>query len=431
MSKRITRRSFLKKAALTGGLAAATTVTGFPYILKFRRARAASTVPVGSLLDKTGPINIYGNPAIAGTEYAVAEINANGGLLGKQLDLIQYDTQSDIAKYPQFARKLILEDEVAVIHGGITSASRESFRPVIDEFEQLYFYNIIYEGGVCDKYVFVTGETPYQQMGPLARYGLDNYGTKSYTIAADYNYGHISWKWWDIFWRNGGDLKPVPGGKRGTHVGTREFIPLNVTDFNATINRIQEANPDVIMSLLVGGNHINFFRQFAAAGLKDKYPIISPTFGYGNEHIVLTAKEVEGLVACYPYFDELDNGPNRKFKAGMRRKMNDPNYYIGDAGAESYNGWHFWAKGVEKAGSFEREPVTAALEEGIEWDSPMGHVKMDPKSHHVIFTMHLAAVNDRHGWNIIDSFPDVPPLDTMQVCDLIANPDTHTQFQPE
>ncbi|MEE8556032.1 MAG: urea ABC transporter, partial [bacterium] len=63
--------------------------------------------------------------------------------------------------------------------------------------------------------------------------------------------------------------------------------------------------------------------------------------------------------------------------------------------------------------------------------SPMGHVKMDPKSHHVIFTMHLAAVNDRHGWNIIESFPDIPPLDTMQVCDLIANPDTHTQFQPE
>ncbi|MCZ6552849.1 MAG: transporter substrate-binding protein, partial [SAR324 cluster bacterium] len=99
--------------------------------------------------------------------------------------------------------------------------------------------------------------------------------------------------------------------------------------------------------------------------------------------------------------------------------------------AESYNGWNFWAKAVEKAGRFDRVPVTAAQEEGIEWDSPMGHVKMDPKSHHVIFTMHLAAVNDRHGWNIIDSFPDVPPLDTMQVCDLIANPDTHTQFQPE
>jgi urea transport system substrate-binding protein len=394
------RRDFLRTVA---GV-----VSAFPAVLRLQPSWAAGkTVPVGSLLDKTGGINIYGLPAIAATEYAVAEINAKGGLLGKQLELIQYDTQSDIANFPKFAKKLILEDQVVVIHGGITSASRESFRPVIDEYKQLYFYNIIYEGGVCDKYVFVTGETPTQQMGPLAKYALKKYGTKAYTVAADYNFGHISWKWWDIFWRNGGGLEPVAGGKRGQHVGKVEFIPLDVTDFNATINRIQEAKPDVLMSFLVGGAHINFYRQFAAAGLKNKIPIISTTFGFGNEHIVLDAKEVEGLVACYPY------------------------YYIGDAGAESYNGWNFWAKAVQKAGSFDREPVTKAMESGIEWDSPMGHVKMDPASHHVIFTMHLASVNGKHGWNVIESFPNIPPTETMQLCDLIKNPNQHTQYQPK
>jgi len=388
-----------------GGAAAA------PALLKLRPAWAqGKKVPVGSLLDKTGGINIYGLPAIAGTEFAVAEINAKGGLLGKQLELIQYDTQSDIANFPKFAKKLILEDQVAVIHGGITSASRESFRPVIDEYKQLYFYNIIYEGGVCDKYVFVTGETPTQQMGPIAKYALKKYGTKAYTVAADYNFGHISWKWWDIFWRNGGGLEPV-AGKKGQHVGKVEFIPLDVTDFNATINRIQEAKPDVLMSFLVGGAHINFYRQFAAAGLKNKIPIVSTTFGFGNEHIVLDAKEVEGLVACYPYFDELDNAQNRTFKAGMKKKMGDPNYYIGDAG--------------------EREAVTKALESGIEWDSPMGRVKMDPASHHTVFTMHLAAVNNKRGWNVIESFPNIPPTETMQLCDLIKNPNQHTQFQPK
>ena len=61
MSKIQSRRTFLKRVA------AATAVTGFPFILKSRHAFGADTVPVGSLLDKTGPINIYGNPGVAGT----------------------------------------------------------------------------------------------------------------------------------------------------------------------------------------------------------------------------------------------------------------------------------------------------------------------------------------------------------------------------
>ncbi|MCZ6749683.1 MAG: transporter substrate-binding protein [SAR324 cluster bacterium] len=428
MRKKMTRRNFVKSAAATLGVASAG-VAGFPYIS--RTARAAGTVNVGSLLPKTGVINIYGNLCITATELAVQEINAQGGLLGKELNLIQYDTQSDIAKYPQFARKLILEDEVVIIHGAVTSAAREAVRPVINEFEQLYFYNINYEGGVCDKDVFVVGETPFQKMGPLARLGLKDYGSKCYTIGADYNFGHISWKWWDIFWRNGGGMDPVAGAPKGTHVaGAKEFIPLNVTDFNSTINRIQEANPDIVMSFLVGGAHINFYRQFAAAGLKDRYQVMSTTFGNGAEHIVLDGKESEGIIACHPYFDEVDNPANRRFRQGIARKTGDPNFYIGPLGVESYVGWWFWAKGVQKAGTFEKVALTQALESGIEWDSPMGRVKIHGPSHHTYFPAHLGRANNRHGFDIMQSFPPTPPQDTIDVCDLIKNPNQHTQYQP-
>jgi urea transport system substrate-binding protein len=430
MAAHLTRRRFLTQAMVAGGMAASS--TGLPYLLPVRRALAAKTVHVGSLLPKTGVINIYGNLCITATELAIEEINAQGGLLGQKLNLIQYDTQSDVAKYPQFARKLILEDEVVVIHGGVTSASREAMRPVINELDGLYFYNINYEGGVCDKDVFVVGETPFQKMGPLARYALERFGTKSYTIAADYNFGHISWKWWDIFWRNGGDMQPVPGGKQGEHVGGKvEFIPLDVTDFNATINRIQEAQPNVIMSFLVGAAHINFYRQFAAAGLKDKFQVISTTFGNGGEHIVLSAKESEGLISCHPYFDEVDNAENRKFRAAVAKKTGDPKFYIGPLGVESYIGWWFWAKGVQKAGSFDKKPLTAALESGIAWDAPVGHVQLHPASHHTYFPAHLARANVNKGFDIIQSFPPIPPQDTIEVCDLLKNPNTHTQFQPK
>lgn len=430
MAQQVDRRKFLKTAAARGA-AIATGIAGFPTILRSRNAYAANEVPVGSLLDQTGAINISGLPAIAGTQLAIQEINAAGGLLGKKLKLVQYDTQSDIAKYTQFAKKLILEDEVVVVHAGITSASREAIRPIMNEYKMLYFYDNLYEGGVCDKDVICTGQTPGQQMGPLAKYALKNYGTKCYTVAADYNFGHISWKWWDIYWRNGGDATPVAGAVRGTHVGKVEFIPLDVTDFNATIQRIQQAQPDVLKTLLVGAAHVNFYRQFAAAGLNKKIRIVSTNFGSGNEHIILGPREVEGLLTCAAYLDDIDTPRNRAFKETARKFTGDPKYLVGEQFSQKYTGWMMWAKAVQKAGSFERAAVIQAWESGIEMDAPHGKVRSEPKSHHMTSDMHLAAVNDKHGWRIIESFKDVMPTDTMRYCDLIAKPNQHTQYQPE
>src|SRR5438105_14710359 len=109
MARQLDRRSFLRTAAVVGG------ATIVPAMIRIRPSWAqGKKVAVGSLLDKTGGINIYGLPAIAGTEYAVAEINSKGGLLGKQLELIHYDTQSDITNSPTSAKTLILDDHASV-----------------------------------------------------------------------------------------------------------------------------------------------------------------------------------------------------------------------------------------------------------------------------------------------------------------------------
>ena len=139
--------------------------------------------------------------------------------------------------------------------GGITSASREAIRPVVNRYGALYFYNEQYEGGVCDKYVFCTGVTPAQQIGELVPWSIENYGSKFYTLAADYNYGHISADWVKVFLD-----KAAATGRRGIHPARRCRLRLGDPAH-------RENRPDVVMSLLVGGNHIAFYRQFAAAGL--------------------------------------------------------------------------------------------------------------------------------------------------------------------
>ncbi|MBX6321997.1 MAG: transporter substrate-binding protein, partial [Rhodospirillaceae bacterium] len=406
---RANRRDILK------GLGAAAAGLALPAILT-RRAGAADEIPVGSLLDASGPINIYGLPMIDSTRFAVEDINAAGGVLGRPLKLVEFDTQSNNQLYTQYASQLILESEAAVIMGGITSASREAVRPVVDKNEQLYFYNEQYEGGVCDKFVFCTGVTPAQQLGTLVPWAVQEHGKTFYTLAADYNYGHISADWVKVF------LKQAGGSLAG-----EEFIPLDVVDFSSVIQRVERAKPDVVMSLLVGGNHIAFYRQFAAAGLNRKIPTVSATFGLGNEQVVLQPEEAAGLVVVYPYFQELDTPANKAWVERWHKRFGADYTYITDSACTVWNGWHLWAMAANKAGSLDRAKVTEALESGLTFDSPEGTIKLDPQSHHVVHTVHLAKVNDKHGFDILKSFPDLEPTDTKQVCDLIKDPDQHTQ----
>jgi len=410
---RVSRRQVLRDGAVASlGMSAS--------MLLGRQAKAAEDIAVGSILDATGPINIYGLPMIDATKFAVDAINQSGGVLGRKLRLIEADCQSNNQVYAQNAVKLILDDKVSVLMGGITSASREAVRPVVDRYSAVYFYNEQYEGGVCDKLVFCTGVTPAQQLGVLVPWAAKQHGKRFYTLAADYNYGHISADWVKVY------LKAAGGELSG-----EEFIPLDVVNFDSVIQRLQSAKPDVVMSLLVGGNHIAFYRQFAAAGLKEKMAIVSATFGLGNEQVVLKPQEAEGIVVIYPYFQELDNAVNKDWVAAWRKRFGANYTYITDSACTVWNGWHLWAMAVNKANSLDRDKVIAALETGLTFDSPEGHIRLDPKSHHVVHSVHLAKVNDKNGFAIMESFANVEPSDTMKVCDLIANPNEHKQYTPK
>ena len=410
---RVSRREVLRDGAAAGFGMSASMLLG-------RQAKAADDIAVGSILDATGPINIYGLPMIDATKFAVDAINQSGGVLGRKLRLIEADCQSNNQVYAQNALKLILDDKVSVLMGGITSASREAVRPVVDKYSAAYFYNEQYEGGVCDKLVFCTGVTPAQQLGVLVPWAAKQHGKRFYTLAADYNYGHISADWVKVY------LKAAGGELSG-----EEFIPLDVVNFDSVIQRLQSAKPDVIMSLLVGGNHIAFYRQFAAAGLKEKMAIVSATFGLGNEQVVLKPQEAEGIVVIYPYFQELDNAVNKDWVAAWRKRFGANYTYITDSACTVWNGWHLWAMAVNKANSLDRDKVIAALETGLTFDSPEGTIRLDPKSHHVVHSVHLAKVNNKNGFSIMESFANVEPSDTMKVCDLTANPNEHKQYTPK
>ena len=375
-------------------------------------------IRVGSLLDETGPLNIYGTPMVDATRLAIDDINAKGGVLGRQLELVALDSKSDQSEYIAGADRLVAEDLV-VVHAGITSASREAIRPIFGEADLLYFYNVLYEGGVCDRNTFATGVVPTQQMQVLIPWTIENIGPRLYVLAADYNYGQISADWVQEY-----------AAEHGGEVVGEDFFPLDVAEFGTTISEVQSASPDAVVSLLVGGAHISFYSQYAAAGVNAEIPIVSTTFGLGNEQVVLDAASSEGIIVAYPYFEELENPTNAEFTAAWQAEYGEDYPYITDLAVYAWEGWHLWAAAVEAAGTTDREAVIAQLESGVSFDSPKGQVTLDGGTHHLIQPVSLASANDSNGFDVIETFESIPPTFEQQTCDLIANPETNEQFTP-
>ena len=402
-----TRREFLTAAgavAVAGGLRP---------LAAFSQGK---DIFLGSVLDNSGNLDIYGKPMVMATTMAVEELNAAGGLLGRKIRAIQYDTQSDIALYTKFAQQLARQDKVDVVHGGITSASREAIRQTFKRANTLYFYNVLYEGGVCDRNCVVTGTTPAQAVEPIVDYAMKKWGNKVVILAADYNYGQITAKW----------IQYYVGQRKGT-VASTDFFPLDVSDFGSTIAKIQQASPNFVVAALVGGAHMSFFRQWAASGMNKKIPLTSTTFGVGNEHLALSPAEGNGIVIAGNYSQEAQTPANKDFLARWQKRFGDTKI-VHEIAVSQYQGIYVWAAAVKKAGSLDRNALLQAVESGISIEGPAGTVTIEPKTHHAALDIHLMEVKNQK-LSILNTVKQRQPADTLQYCDLQKNPNDNKQYE--
>jgi branched-chain amino acid transport system substrate-binding protein len=167
------RRDFLKS------IVASSAVLAVGPSLLSSKAWAADSILIGGIHDLSGGLDLYGKPMADALILAAEEINEKGGLLGRQVQLITQDPQSNMQQYSQIASKMALGDKVAVVQGGMTSSSREVIRPITDRAQTLYFYNTQYEGGVCDRNIFITGATPAQNLAFGVPEIIKKFGKKS------------------------------------------------------------------------------------------------------------------------------------------------------------------------------------------------------------------------------------------------------------
>ena len=359
------RRKFIK----TSGVVAAASALPFPMI-NIRSAGAAETVKVGILHSLTGTIAIAEASVVDAEKLAIEEINKAGGVMGRKIETIVEDGASDWPTFAEKARKLLEKDKVAAIFGCYTSASRKATLPVVEKLKGLLYYPTYYEGLEQSPNILYTAQEATQSVVAAVNWLAENKGKKFYLIGSDYIWPRTTNKL----------AKPTIAKAGGTVVG-ESYYPLGSIEFASEVNKIKAAKPDVILSTVVGGSNVAFYKQLVAAGLTGKNQTLLALAVSEEEASGIGPENLEGFLSCMGYFQSLKNPANERFVKAFKAKYG-ANRVTGDTLACGYTSVYLWKLAAEKAKSFD-VPAVVAASAGLEFEGPEGKIKFHASNHHL------------------------------------------------
>jgi urea transport system substrate-binding protein len=345
------------------------------------------TVELGFLNSTSGPMAISEQTVRDALILGAEEINAAGGILGKQIEFIEEDGQSDPAIFAEKINKLLTEDEVAAVFGGWTSASRKAMLPVVEGANGLLFYPVQYEGLEASKNIYYTGATTNQQIIPAMDF-LKSKDVKTLFLAgSDY-----------VFPRTANKIIKQYAAELGIEIVGEEYVPLDSDDWTTQVAKIAEAEPDFVFNTINGSSNVGFIKAYDEAGLgADKSPIISVSIA--EEEAPAMGVDLTGQFAAWNYFQSVDSPTNATFieafqaKYGTDRPTSDPM-------EAAYTSLYLYKNMVEKAGSFCVDAVNAAAD-GVTFDAPEGTVTVNGENHHIAKTGLIGQINADNQFDIV------------------------------
>ncbi len=392
-----TRRNFMKMTVLSSLM----TLSG----LASFSVLAADTIKVGILHSLSGTMAISENALKETALMTIAEINAKGGVMGKQLEAVVVDPASNWPLFAEKARQLLAQDKVAVVFGCWTSVSRKSVLPVFKELNGLLFYPVQYEGEELEKNVFYTGAAPNQQAIPAVEYLMSKDGGSAkrwVLLGTDYVYPRTTNKILRAFLKSKGvaDADIM-----------EEYTPFGHSDYQTIIAKIKkfaaEGKKTAVVSTINGDSNVPFYKELGNAGLKaTNVPVVA--FSVGEEELRgVDTKPLLGHLAAWNYFQSLKNPQNTAFIKLYRdwaKKQNLPKadtVVTNDPMEATYIGIHMWKQAVEKAKSTDVDKVIAAMA-GQTFKAPSGFVaKMDEKNHHLHKPVLIGEVKADGQFNVV------------------------------
>jgi branched-chain amino acid transport system substrate-binding protein len=316
----------------------------------------------------------------------IDDINAKGGLLGRKIELYLEDSETTDSVGETKAAKLVQEDQVDVIFGGIYSSTRQAIKgPAVVEGKTLYIYPEQYEGQESDPLIFCTGPVPAQQVEPLIPWLMQQTGAKKFYLpSADYIWPHtLNKKVREVVTANGGAI-----------VG-EEYFPLDHTDYAETVERITSSGAEVVFNTIVPPGLTPFLELLHDSGFTERGGSLVCTYFDENFLNLVPAAHVEGLYSCLDYYQEVGDPFSEELLGEYNRLYpGTAMFTAGSACSGMYRGLKLWEAAVKEAGSLEQEAVIQALDHAKIAAGPGGPAEMVPGQHHARMNMYIARANN-------------------------------------
>ena len=391
------RRGVVKAVAVSAALMAA----GISSQGAFAQQK---TVKVGVLHSLSGTMAISETVLKDVALMAFEEINAKGGVMGMKIEPIVVDPASNWPLFAEKARQLITQDKVAAVFGCWTSVSRKSVLPVFEELNGLLFYPVQYEGEELSKNVFYTGAAPNQQAIPAVEYLMskEGGGAKRWVLlGTDYVYPRTTNKILRAFLKSKGVADKDIDEK---------YTPFGHSDYQtivADIKKFAAGGKTAVVSTINGDSNVPFYKELGNQGLKaTDVPVVA--FSVGEEELRgVDTKPLVGHLAAWNYFMSIKAPANDDFKtkwaayAKAKKLPGADKPLTNDPMEATYIGIYMWKQAVEKAKTFDTDPVIAAMA-GQTFTAPSGIVsKMDDKNHHLHKAVFIGEVKGDGQFNVV------------------------------
>lgn len=384
---------------------------------------AEDTVKVGILHSLSGTMAISETSLRDIILFAIDEINAKGGILGKKIDPVVVDGASNWPLFAEKAKELLEQDKVKAVFGCWTSVSRKSVLPVFEKDNGLLFYPVQYEGEELSKNIFYTAEAVGQQAIPAVDYLIAQGKKKFYLVGTDYVYPQTTNLILLEYLRSKGvKVEMIGGGLRrdenGKVISAGKYVPFGYTDFQQIVSDIAKfaASGDAcVINTINGDSNVSFFKEMVAAGLTaDVCPVVS--FSLAEDELrSMPTKDLVGELGCWTYFMSLKTPENAEFLTRWNDWLTTQdhpgvvkeNRAVDSPMVLSYDGVYLWKEAVEKAGSFDPDKVRAVLESGkISFNGPGGLITSQ-KNHHFTKNVYIGETLANGQFKILKTFPQV------------------------
>ncbi len=367
---------------------------------EMEKSASAHPIKIGVITDITGALSFMGIANANVAKMVIDDINANGGLLGRTIELYLEDSETTDSVGEARAMKLVQHDHVDVIFGGIYSSMRQAIKgPAVDEGKTLYVYPEQYEGQECDPLIFCTGPVPAQQVEPLIPWLMRQTGAKKFYLpSADYIWPHaLNDKVREVVTANGGAI-----------VG-EEYFPLDHTDYAETVDKIADSGAEVVFNTIVPPGLTPFLELLYDSGFTRQGGSLVCTYFDENFLNLVPAAHVEGLYSCLDYYQDVSD-PFSDDLISKYDKLYPGNakFTAGSACSGMYRGLKLWEAAVREAGSIEQEDVVNALDHATISEGPGGPAEMVPGQHHARMNMYIAQARNGH-FKVVENLGLIDP----------------------